>query len=156
MNDPDRHGTSPSLRVLVADDRLHVRAALRAHLEERGLVVCAEASDGGETLAAALRERPDICLLADRPPIEAIATAERIIDAAPALRVVLLGSPPDDDELLDAARVGAVGYLTEDAVPRLVPALRDVAAGRPAFPARLNTLLFDVLRNRAPNAQGAT
>ena len=69
---------------------------------------------------------------------------------------MLLGSPPDDDELLDAARVGAVGYLTEDAVPRLVPALRDVAAGRPAFPARLNTLLFDVLRNRARNAQGAT
>jgi DNA-binding NarL/FixJ family response regulator len=156
VNDAHRLGMPPSLRVLVADDRQRIRAALREHLEERGLIVCAEASDAAEALAAALGERPDVCLLAATPPIDAVATAERIVHAAPAVRVVLLGPSPSDDGLLAAARVGASGYLAEDAAPRLVPALRDVAAGRPAFPARLNTLLFDVLRTRASNGAGAT
>jgi DNA-binding NarL/FixJ family response regulator len=156
VNDAHRQGMPPSLRVLVADDRQRIRAALRAHLEERGLVVCAEASDGAEALAAALRDLPDVSLLAATPPIDAIATAQRIVQAVPALSVVLLGPSPSDDDLLAAARVGAFGYLAEDAAPRLVPALQDVAAGRPAFPARLNTLLFDVLRNRASDGHGAT
>jgi two-component system, NarL family, nitrate/nitrite response regulator NarL len=140
------HAAPLPLRILIADDRPVNRADLRRHLRAGGVSVCAEASDGASAAARAVTDRPDLCVLAVRPAMDAVATAEAIVHAAPAVCVVLLGPVPDDEDLVAAVRAGADGYLTDDLGPRLVPALLDVAAGRPAFPARLNALLVERLR----------
>jgi DNA-binding NarL/FixJ family response regulator len=51
------------VRVLIADDHAPIRSAVAGVLADAGLDVCAEASDGPGALDAALRERPDVCLL---------------------------------------------------------------------------------------------
>ena len=56
-------GPERPLRILIADDHPLIRLAIRRDLELGGLEVCAEAATGAEAAEAALRERPDLCLL---------------------------------------------------------------------------------------------
>jgi DNA-binding NarL/FixJ family response regulator len=57
-----------SPRILIADDHPLMRSDLRRNLEKKGLEVCAEAPTGSDAVTAALRERPDLCLLDVRMP----------------------------------------------------------------------------------------
>jgi hypothetical protein len=51
-------------KVLVADREPTRRSVTRRALEVGGMTVCAEARDARSAVAAAVRERPDLCLLA--------------------------------------------------------------------------------------------
>ena len=75
-----------SLRVLIADDHPRIRGALREDLERGGIEVCAEAGTGAEAIAAALRERPDLCLLDVHMPGDGLAAARAIRRALPAAK----------------------------------------------------------------------
>src|ERR687893_742637 len=50
-------------RVLIADDHAPTRSGVRQSLEAGGFEVCAEAADGEQAVALALKEKPDACLL---------------------------------------------------------------------------------------------
>jgi DNA-binding NarL/FixJ family response regulator len=131
------------LRVLVVARAEGARFALRARLEAGGVVVCAETTDGALAVAAVRRERPDLCLVDDSPPLCAAPIVAAIAACAPEVRSVVLGNDPSDEELLAAVAAGACGYLAHrPSSPRLLAALTDVAAGRPAFPRRLAGLLI--------------
>jgi two-component system, NarL family, nitrate/nitrite response regulator NarL len=136
---------APSLRVLVADDHPGIRAALRGDIERGGLEVCAEAGTGSEAVAAALRERPDLCLLDVHMPGDGIAAAAAIRRALPATKIILITATPDEDGVVAAARAGADGYLGKDINPRRLPeVVRAVAGGETAYP---RLLLGAVLRS---------
>ena len=136
------------VRVLVVAGDAGTRAALREHLEADGMVARAEAGDQAAAIAAISRERPDLCLLVDGPPLDAMAATAALRDRAPDVPVVLLGGEPTDETLLAAVTAGAAGYLDVDAAgQRLTAALSDVLAGCPAFPRRLATLLLEDLRD---------
>ena len=125
-------------RVLLADDHLGVRTGTRMALEEGGFVVCAEAVDGPTAVAAALRERPDVCLLDVLMPGGGIEAATEISAALPETAIVMLTVSENEDHLFEAIRAGASGYLLKDMDPdRLSAALRGVLAGEAAFPRRL-------------------
>lgn len=130
------------IRVLLADDHAPLRRALRSDLEAAGFAVCAEAADAGGAVAAALRERPELCLLDVRMPGGGVAAAWEITAGLPETKVVMLTVSRDDDHLFGALRAGASGYLLKDAdPPRLAETLRAVVAGdlvlAPALAARL-------------------
>jgi DNA-binding NarL/FixJ family response regulator len=138
-----------NVRVLIADDHSPTRNALREDLERAGIEVCAEAGTGTEAVAAARRERPDVCLLDVYMPDDGIDAARAIRRALPATRVILMTAAPDEDGVLAAARAGAVGYLAKDVSPgRLPHVVRAVAGGETAYPrsllgALLRTLIQD-------------
>ena len=135
------------LRALIVADGPAERATLRHRIETDDITVCGEAADRTAALRLAIRERPDLCVIHDAPPLDAIATAAAVCGRAPDVRVVLIGAQPDDQTLLAAVATGACGYLPfETPGPRLVAALRDVAAGLPAFPRRLGSLLIAELQ----------
>lgn len=135
---------APSLRVLIADDHLRIRSALREDLQRGGLEICAEAGTGAEALAAARRERPDVCLLDVHMPGDGLTTATAIRQALPATKVVLITAAPDEEGALAAARAGAQGYLAKDVNPRKLPQIiRAVAGGEAAYP---RLLLGSLLR----------
>ena len=139
-----------SPRVLIADDHPRIRLALREDLERGGLEVCAEAATGAEALAAALRERPDLCLLDAQMPGNGLAVTKAIRRELPATKVILITATPDEDGVLAAARAGAYGYLAKDVDPRRLPQIvRAVAGGETAYPRLLlGALLRSLTRQR--------
>jgi DNA-binding NarL/FixJ family response regulator len=138
------------LRVLVADDHPLARFGARRALERGGFVVCAEAEDAEGAVAAAVRERPDVCLLDIRMPGSGIQAAQRIAQEVPESAIVMLTVSRTDTDLFDALRVGAAGYLLKDIDPERLPyALRGVLEGEAALPRRLVSLLIDEFRQRS-------
>jgi DNA-binding NarL/FixJ family response regulator len=137
------------VRVLVADDHPPTRAGVRAALERDSFVICAEVGDGRGAVDAALRERPDVCLLDIHMPGSGIRAAEEITRELPETAVVMLTVSRTDVDLFDALRAGACGYLLKDIDPTRLPlALRGVLEGEAALPRRLVALLMEEFRER--------
>jgi len=100
--------------VLLADDHPTVRAEIRADLEELGYRICAEVGDADAALAAALRERPALCLLDVRMPGDGLVAARAIVARVPETRVVMLTVSSDRSDVDAAVEAGAVGYVLKD------------------------------------------
>jgi DNA-binding NarL/FixJ family response regulator len=138
------------VRVLVADDHARTRAMVRNALEESGdFEVCAEARDAGSAVTAAQETDPDVCLLDINMPGSGIAAAARITAARPETAVVMLTVSRQDEDLFDALRAGASGYLLkgldEDAIGS---ALRKVLDGEATLPGSLVARLIEEFRDR--------
>jgi DNA-binding NarL/FixJ family response regulator len=143
----------PPARVLIADDHAPTRADMREALERsERFTVCAEAADGAAAVEAAVRERPDLCLLDIRMPgSSGIAATREITTRLPDTKVVMLTVSLDDDDLLNALRAGAVGYLLKDIDPDRLPyALNDALDGGAAIPRRLVARLVSEFRDHGP------
>jgi DNA-binding NarL/FixJ family response regulator len=139
------------VRVLIADDHAPTRADMRESLEHGGIDVVGEAATGAEAIDAAVRTRPDVCLIDIWMPGDGIATAENILQALPSTKVVLITATPDEAGALAAARAGAVGYLGKDIDPRRLPqVIQAVADGETAYPRRLMHKLLRELRRVGP------
>lgn len=147
---------TPRLRVLIADDHVPTRTALREHLEEGGIEVCAEAGTGAQAIDAALSTRPDVCLIDMRMPDDGgILATETIRQALPSAKVVLMTATPDEEGALAAARAGADGYLDKNMDPRRLPqVVKAVAAGQAAYPRRLTHSLLRAMRQANPERLG--
>jgi DNA-binding NarL/FixJ family response regulator len=133
------------LRVLIADDHAPTRDDVRRVLEgDERFEVCAEAADAPAAVQAALRERPDICLLDLRMPGGGLPTLWEITARLPQARIVVLTVSDDDEDLFAALRAGVDGYLLKTMnLNRLPSALCDVCSGEAAMP---RTLMARVLR----------
>ncbi len=126
------------LRVVVADDHPPTRAGVRQALEADGCEVVAEIADGPKAVAAALATEPDVCVLDIHMPGGGIRAAAQITGQLPGTAVVMLTASRDDEDLFEALRAGASGYLLKDMDPdRLAAALRGVMAGEAALPRAL-------------------
>lgn len=126
---------SDVLRVVLADDHLPTRESVRSALEASACQVVAEAGDATDAIAAAVEHRPDVCLLDIHMPGSGITAAWEVTRRLPDTAVVMLTASRDDDDLFDALRAGASGYLLKDMDPdRLCPALRNVLAGETVLP----------------------
>lgn len=140
------------ISILVADDHAPTRADVRTALEDHpAFRVCAEVADAAAAVDAAVRELPDVCLLDIRMPGSGIAAAWEITARLPETRVVMLTVSREDDDLFDALRAGAAGYLLKDTDPGRLPlALLDVVKGDAAIPRLLVARLVDEFRERGP------
>lgn len=144
--------TSLPIKVLIADDHAPTRADLREAVEQDDrFSVVAEAADGAGAVEAALRERPDLCLLDIRMPGSGIAVTREITSRLPGTKVVMITVSLDDDDLLDALRAGASGYMLKDSdLDRLPHALMDTLNGGAAIPRRLMSRIVDEFRDHGP------
>ena len=148
-----RHGEGRALiagkRVLIADDHPPIRMALRAALELEGFVVCAEAGSASAAVDAAVRERPDVCLLDVKMPGGGVPAARDIAAKVPGAAVVMLTGSGDDDDFFAALRAGVSGYLLKNLDPDdLGGELRRVLNGEAALPGTLVARLVDEFRTR--------
>jgi DNA-binding NarL/FixJ family response regulator len=140
--------TSP-LRVLIADDHPPTRAGVRMALEQGGCEVCAEAANADDAIEAALRERPDVCLIDIEMPGNGIRAVREITARVPDTRVVMLTVSRSSDDLFDALRAGAAGYLLKEMDPSALPgAVQAAVAGEAALPGFLVARLIEEFRRR--------
>jgi DNA-binding NarL/FixJ family response regulator len=126
-----------------------LRASVRRVLERDGFEVCGEASDAEAALEAAIRERPDICLIGVVMPGSGIRATRRIATALPETAVVILTASESRDDLVGAIKAGAVGYLLKSANQEELPSvLRGVLAGEAAIPRTLVARLVSELQTQ--------
>lgn len=121
-----------TVRVLLADDQALFREGLRALLStDAGVEVVGEAANGQEAVRLALTLRPEVTLMDLRMPVMGGVEATRRLHAADSrLRVIVLTTFDDDEEVFEALRAGAAGYLLKDAgLERIVEAIQGVARG---------------------------
>jgi DNA-binding NarL/FixJ family response regulator len=122
------------IRVLLVDDQALLRSGLRVLLEnEDDIVVVGEAGDGEEAVSLALETRPDVVLMDIRMPrLDGVAATKRIVadDRLEDVRVLILTTFESDDNVFEALRVGASGFLVKDSDPTdVLRAVRELAAG---------------------------
>ncbi|MFJ8165178.1 response regulator [Streptomyces sp. NPDC096136] len=126
--------TAPAhpIRVLLADDEAMIRAGVRLILRHAdGIEVVAEAPDGRQAVELAAAHHPDVVLLDIRMPVcDGLAAIAPLLALDPAPRVVVLTTFGDDENVLQALREGAAGFLLKDEGPQeLISAVRAAAAG---------------------------
>ena len=137
------------VRIVIADDHVPTRRGVRAALEDAGFDVCDEAGSAAGAVKAALEHDPEVVLLDVSMPGGGIAAAAAISEQRPNTQIVMLTASQDDDDLFDALRAGASGYLLKDTDPdRLGHALRGVLAGEAALPRALVARVVEEFRER--------
>jgi DNA-binding NarL/FixJ family response regulator len=138
-------------RVLVADDHDPTRYDVRTALEDDPrFSVCAEAADAPTAVEAAVRERPDLCLLDIRMPGGGVAAAWEICARLPETKVVMLTVSQDDRDLFAALRAGASGYLLKEIDAAELPdALARVLRGEAALDSSLLARVVAEFRDRS-------
>ena len=119
------------IRILLADDHVMVRQGLRVLLEQAGMRVIGEASDGQEALRLAHEHAPDVAVLdLAMPSLNGLETARRLRETLPQTKIVLLTMYTEEPYVLEALEAGAVGYVVKtQAAGDIVQAIRDVLQG---------------------------
>jgi DNA-binding NarL/FixJ family response regulator len=140
---------SESIRVVIADDHPPTRAGIARALDGKGFVICAEAPTAALAVEEALRHRPDVCLLDIHMPGSGVDAATEITSHLPETSVIMLTVSRNDDDLFDALRAGASGYLLKDMNPERLPdAIRGVMNGEAAMPRSLVAHVIEEFRER--------
>jgi DNA-binding NarL/FixJ family response regulator len=122
-------------RILVVDDHPLTRDALGGLLAQNGFDVVGLAASGAEAVELAGSLQPDLALLdLSMPGMSGLEALPLLRAAAPRTEVVVLTASEDEDNLLQAIRAGAAGYLLKSEPPeRIVDFLRGVARGEAAL-----------------------
>jgi DNA-binding NarL/FixJ family response regulator len=145
------------IRVLLADDHRLMRAGVRSLLTAlRGVEVVAEADDGPEALEAIESLRPDIALVdITMPGLNGLDVVERAKRSAPECRCIILSMHAGEEYVLQALKVGAMGYLLKDgAVAELELAIHAVRRGDIYLTPSVSRHVIDAYRERTnPGAQ---
>ena len=121
------------IRVLLADDQALIRAGFRVLLEaDPELAVVGEAVNGRQAVSLAKRERADVVLMDIRmPKITGIEAARQMKDIAPSAKIVILTISDEEEDLFEAIRSGASGYLLKDIpLDEVADAVRAVHGGQ--------------------------
>jgi DNA-binding NarL/FixJ family response regulator len=135
------------ISVVIADDHAPTRDMIRRALEEDGCLVVGEGASAADAVRLMQEHHPDVALLDIHMPGSGIHAAQEITRLRPETAVVMLTQSDEDEDLFDALRAGASGYLKKGADPaRLGHTLRGVLAGEAAMPRTLVMKILDEFR----------
>ena len=152
-------------RILVADDQVLFREAVAKLLASQpDLEIVGEAGDGLAAVEQARALRPDVVLMDVRMPNMDGLEATRVIKAdLPEVQVVMLTVSDSDEDLFEAIKAGAIGYLlkslrAETLFQRLRGVLRGEAALSPLLAAKVLKQFASLKKVRAepPNSDRLT
>jgi DNA-binding NarL/FixJ family response regulator len=121
------------IRTLIVDDHALFRRGLEIVLvTEPDIEVVGEASDGTEAVEKAGESLPDVVLMDIRMPrSNGIDACRAIKDVAPSARIIILTMSDEEEDLFDAIKAGASGYLLKDIpLDQLAEAVRSVHGGQ--------------------------
>ncbi|ACZ42025.1 two component transcriptional regulator, LuxR family [Thermobaculum terrenum ATCC BAA-798] len=127
------------MKVLIVDDHILVRDGLRSLLEARGIEVVGEATNGEEAVELARELKPDIVLMdLMMPKMDGIEATKLISAELPEIKVVVLTASEEEEDLFEAIRSGASGYIIKNIDPdRFFELLEAAYQGEPALPPNL-------------------
>lgn len=140
------------LKVVLADDHDLYRRGLRDLLEENGLDIAGEASNGRLAIDLAERLRPDVVIMdLHMPVVSGIEATRRLTESAPDVRILVLTVLADEASVVDAVIAGASGYLLKDAsVEEILSGVEAAARGEALISPRIASMVLRRVRDAAP------
>ena len=146
-----------TIRVMVVDDHPMWRDGVARDLTEAGLDVVATAATGTEALTRAAAARPGVVVLdLQIPEPNGVEVTAQLVRDDPGLRVLILSASGEQEDVLEAVKAGATGYLVKSASrEELLAAVRRVAEGDTVFTPGLAGLVLGEYR-RLSDAPEAT
>jgi two-component system nitrate/nitrite response regulator NarL len=129
----------PAMRIMLVDDHAFVRSAIRQSLTAPDIEIVGEASSGEDALKLAPSLRPDILLVdIDLPGMSGLRLLRELRPRLPDAKFVMLTVSTSQVDVLEAVRLGAVGYLTKDLdADALLRSIRGVRDGDLAMPRKI-------------------
>ena len=137
------------MRVLLVDDNRLMLEGLTNLLEANGIQVAGTAEDGLEGAAKAHALHPDLILMDIRMPVcDGLEATRRIKARQPEIKIVMLTTSVEDDDLFESIKSGATGYLIKNmSGVAFIEALRGLEQGVPPFsPGLAEALLQEFAR----------
>ncbi|WNV91385.1 response regulator transcription factor [Umezawaea sp. Da 62-37] len=146
-----------TVSVMVVDDHPLWRDGVARDLAERGFKVVATASDAASAMRIARAVRPDVVLMdLNLGELSGVDATAMITGELPGTRVLVLSASGEHDDVLQAVKAGASGYLVKSAsAEELVDAVNRTAVGDAVFTAGLAGLVLGEYRRMAANPDEA-
>ena len=141
-------GEDVPLRLVVADDHPIWREAVERDLAAAGLVVVGVAGDGEKAVRVVAATSPDVLVCDLQMPGLSGVEVARAVSAT--TKVLVLSASGEQQDVLEAVKAGASGYLVKSATAaELVAAVRRTAAGDAVFTPGLAGLVLGEYRRTA-------
>ena len=142
--------TAP-IRVMVVDDHPMWRDGVSRDLTDEGFDVVASADCVARAVEVARAVTPDVILMdMHLPDGTGTQATAGVLAVSPKSRILVLSASEERDDVLDAVKAGATGYLVKSARrPELVAAVEATAAGQTVFTPGLAGLLLGEYRRLA-------
>ena len=137
------------IRVLIIDDHTLFRSGIKLLLErQEGFEVVGEAGDGLDGAKRAKKLKPDVVLLdLHMPGTSGLAAIPLLLEEAPQAQIIMLTVSEDAEDLLDALRAGACGYLLKNIeTDFLLDSIRRAAAGESVMSPQMAARVADAIR----------
>jgi DNA-binding NarL/FixJ family response regulator len=142
---------------MVVDDHPMWRDAVARDLAQAGFEVVAEAGDGAQALRVAPAAAPDVVVLdLQLPDVSGVEVVLGLLAARPGTRVLVLSASGEQQDVLDAVKAGAAGYVTKSVGrAEFIEAVRRTAAGDAVFTPGLAGLVLGEFRRLASASEPA-
>lgn len=144
-------------RVLVVDDHTLFRKGVVGVLTEaEGFEVVGEAGEGREALAKVKDLKPDVVVMDIYMPggMDGLETTRRIKEAVPAAKVVILTISEEDENLFEAVKSGANGYMLKSAEPEaLCQTIRGVVRGEAVLSSSMAAKILEEFARQSRRAE---
>ncbi|APV44064.1 two-component system, NarL family, response regulator LiaR [Dehalogenimonas formicexedens] len=140
------------IRVMLVDDHGVVRSGLKAMLAaEDDLELAGEAADGSEAVRFVERFKPDVILMDLLMPVmDGVAATKAIHDRWPDIRIIVLTSFKEREQVDGALKAGAMSYLLKTvSASELVSAIRGAMAGQSKLSSEATQVLIQEMRSPA-------
>jgi DNA-binding NarL/FixJ family response regulator len=132
------------MRVLLVDDHRLMIDGVSNLLAAHGIEVLGVASDGVEAITLTQELNPDVILMDIRMPrCDGLSATRQIKALRPEIKILMLTTSAEDQDLFESVRSGAAGYLLKSISGNaFIEALRGLEQGTPPFsPGLANRLL---------------
>lgn len=150
-------GVARKIRVFLADAQPVVRSGIALLLQlEEDIEIVGESGDGREVIGSVRELLPDVLLMdIDLSGIDGLDATRQISESVPAVSVLILTASEREDDLSQALKAGASGYMLKRAnIEELVGAIRSVHSGETFIYPRMTTKLVADYVRRLNNGNG--
>ncbi|NUU22793.1 MAG: response regulator transcription factor [Streptomycetaceae bacterium] len=148
---PESASADTPVKVLVVDDHPMWRDNVARDLAEAGYDVVATAGDGPEAIRRARATSPNVVILdLNLPKLSGDEVARELVKHDPAVRILVLSASGEQEDVLEAVKAGATGYLVKSAsATELREAVARTAQGDAVFTPGLAGLVLGEFRRIA-------
>ncbi|WP_433370053.1 response regulator [Actinoplanes sp. CA-142083] len=139
------------VRVMVVDDHPMWREGVSRDLAAAGYEVVATTGEGRQAVRIASAAHPDVVVLdLQLPDVSGVEVINGLRAELPEVRILMLSASGEQQDVLDAVKAGAAGYLLKSAgLPEFLDAVSRTAAGDTVFTPGLAGLVLGEFRRLA-------